>query len=78
MWSNEYAHVPSVADDAEVDPHWLALRGASLLPPSYMPPSMAGAHSRSSRATSLVLIAVFVLATALGVCLTYGPQFVGG
>ena len=68
-----YASVPDVEADAGVDPHWLSLRGQSPLPACYMPPAMAGPHPGWLRAAALVLVAVFVAATAAGVCLTYGP-----
>jgi hypothetical protein len=73
----EYANVPDVDDDAEVDEHWLELRGGSPLPQIYMPPSMIGSHSTRQRVIAAVLITIFVLGTALGVCLTYGPQVLG-
>lgn len=38
-----------------------------------MPPTMAGRRSPAMRLLATVLIAVFLLATALGICLTYGP-----
>jgi hypothetical protein len=69
----EFADVPAADADAAVDPHWLALRGDSLLPTLYMPPAMAGRRSPAMRLLATVLIAVFLLATALGICLTYGP-----
>ncbi len=69
----DFAEVPAVAPDAVVDPHWLELRGDSLLPSLYMPPTMAGQRSPLMRMVATALIGVFMLATALGVCLTYGP-----
>jgi hypothetical protein len=66
---------PEVAPDAEVDPHWLQLRGNSPLPLIYMPPAMPGTHQPWTRAVALVLVAIFVGATAAGICLTYGPGF---
>jgi hypothetical protein len=69
----EYADVPDVDPAAAVDPHWLELRGDSLLPTLYMPPTMAGRRSPGMRVLATVLIAVFLLATVLGLCLTYGP-----
>jgi len=77
MGTDEFAHVPSADPDSEIDPYWLALRGDSTLPPTYMPPSMPGAHSRFVRATAVVVTAVFLIATAAGVCLTYGPKVFG-
>ena len=71
--SSPYASVPEAEPDAEVDPHWLSLRGGSLLPSVYMPPPMAGEHGSWMRAVALILIGVFVAATAAGICLTYGP-----
>jgi hypothetical protein len=78
MDADVYAHIPAADNEAEIDPHWLTLRGPALLPPTYLPPSMSGSHSRTSKATASVLIAVFLLATTLGVCLTFGPQVLGG
>jgi hypothetical protein len=69
----EYADVPSAAPDAELDPHWVALRGESLLPSLYMPATMPGRHGSFMRMIATALIGVFTLATTLGVCLTYGP-----
>jgi hypothetical protein len=71
--STGFADVPAVDPDAVVDPYWLQLQGDPLLPSLYMPPTMAGRHSPLMRALAGVLIAVFLLATALGICLTYGP-----
>lgn len=68
-----FADVPQPDPDAVVDPNWLSLRGDSLLPTLYMPPAMAGRQPPWIRAMATVLIGVFLLATALGLCLTYGP-----
>ena len=68
-----YAAVPDVESDAVVDPHYLELRGGLSLPLVYLPPAMAGSHAPWLRYISLVLISVFVAATAAGICLTYGP-----
>jgi hypothetical protein len=68
----EFADVPGADPSAEVDPHWLTLRGESLLPTVYMPPAMPGSHPRWMRVMATFLISIFVLATSLGVCLTYG------
>ena len=77
MGTDDFAHVPSADRDAEIDPHWLELRGDGILPPTYMPPSMPGAHSRFARVTAVIVTAVFLIATAAGVCLTYGPKLFG-
>ena len=65
-----------VRTDAVVDPHWLDLRGSSGLPTIYLPPAMASSSARPTwiRAISGLLVAVFLVATAAGVCLTYGPS----
>ncbi len=42
-----------------------------------MPPSMPGSHSRFARVTAVIVTAVFLIATAAGVCLTYGPKLFG-
>jgi hypothetical protein len=65
--------IPEVALDATVDPYWLELRAGSLLPDLYMPPTMAGVRPIWMRAIAAVLVGIFGLATALGICLTYGP-----
>ena len=55
--------------------HWLEMRGgSSTLPHAYLPPAMSGSHARWSRWIAVGLVAMFVSATAAGVCLTYGPQ----
>jgi hypothetical protein len=69
----EFSDVPAADPAAMVDPFWLELRGDSLLPSLYMPPPMAGRHGSLMRVIASALIGVFALATALGVCLTYGP-----
>ena len=68
-----FADVPLAAPDAVVDPNWLRLRGDSLLPTLYMPPAMSGSRPAWMRAIAVVLIGIFLLATVLGLCLTYGP-----
>jgi len=68
-----FADVPPPDPDAVVDPNWLRLRGDTLLPALYMPPTMAGRQPTWMRAIAVVLIGIFLLATFLGVCLTYGP-----
>ncbi|MGF7237390.1 MAG: hypothetical protein ACQSGP_20860 [Frankia sp.] len=44
------------------------------LPLSYMPPAMTGGHvhGRVTTIVALVLVAAFVVITALGFCMTYG------
>jgi hypothetical protein len=68
-----YDAVPDVSSDAVVDPHWLDLRGASTLPAVYLPPAMPGRRSLWTRVVAVALVAIFLGATAAGVCLTYGP-----
>jgi len=68
----QYAAVPDPDPDAVVDPNWLSLRGQSGLPMVYLPPAMAGRRPGWLRVAAVVLIGVFVAATAAGVCLTYG------
>lgn len=72
-----FSDVPDAGPHVPLDPHWLDLRG-SVLPAVYMPPSMAGPTPRSPwlRAMASVLAAMFIAATAAGVCLTYGPPHV--
>jgi hypothetical protein len=69
----EVADVPDVDPEAVVDPYWLELRGEMALPAVYMPPAMVGVRPRWMRLVCLVLVSIFGLATALGICLTYGP-----
>ncbi|MCU1590508.1 MAG: hypothetical protein JWP11_1764 [Frankiales bacterium] len=70
----DYSDVPDVEPDATVDPHWAELRQAGWgLPEAYMPPAMGGSHAGWVRLPSWLLIAIFVTATAAGICLTYGP-----
>lgn len=61
--------------EAVPDPHYLELRRGVDLPASYMPPSMGGAQPRWIRIVAAIVVAVFIGATAAGVCLTYGPKF---
>jgi hypothetical protein len=68
----DFADVPGADPSAEIDPHWVELRGDSLLPALYMPPPMAGSHPGWMRVVATGLISIFLLATSLGVCLTYG------
>jgi hypothetical protein len=70
--SVEFADVPAADPTAEVDPNWLRLRADALLPMFYMPPTMAGRRSMPIRIVAAVVIGVFMFATTLGVCLTYG------
>ena len=71
-----YADVPDAGPDVPIDPHWLDLRAGAVLPAVYMPPAMAGAVPRAAwlRVVALVVVSIFLLATAAGVCLTYGPS----
>jgi hypothetical protein len=69
----DYASVPAAGDDAVVDPHWLDLRSGAVLPAVYLPPAMAGRRRVWTRIVAVALVAVFLGATAAGVCLTYGP-----
>lgn len=70
--TSPYAHVPDADPTSEPDPHWLELRGTTKLPESYLPPAMGGPRPPRAHAAAWVLIGLFVLATACGVCLTYG------
>ena len=72
-----FADVPQPDPSAVVDPNWLRLRGDSLLPSLYMPPTMAGRRPAWMRVIALGLIGIFLLATVLGICLTYGPPSAG-
>lgn len=72
-----FAEVGQPELDAVVDPNWLRLRGDSLLPTLYMPPTMPGERRPWMRVMAIALIGIFLLATALGVCLTYGPPGIG-
>jgi hypothetical protein len=69
----DFELVPAADADAEIDQHWLELRGDSLLPTLYMPAIMPGQRSPLMRVVASGLIGVFMLATSLGICLTYGP-----
>jgi hypothetical protein len=69
----DFESVPAADRDAEIDQHWLELRGDSLLPTLYMPAIMPGQRSTLMRIVASGLIGVFMLATSLGICLTYGP-----
>ncbi len=73
LGDSRFADVPAAEDDAELDPHWVELRGSSPLPAGYMPPSMPGARRPWQRIVAVGLTAMFLVATAAGVCLTYGP-----
>jgi hypothetical protein len=55
------------------DPHYLELLRSSRLPQAYLPATMAGPQKAWIRIASMLVIGIFVLATALGICLTYGP-----
>jgi hypothetical protein len=73
LGDSRFADVPAAEDDAELDPHWVDLRGSSPLPTGYMPPSMAGPRRPWQQLVAVGLTAMFLGATAAGVCLTYGP-----
>lgn len=68
-----FDQVGSAPEDAEPDPRYLDLRGKGTLPRTYMPPSMSGEQPRWIRVVAVGVIGIFLLATAVGVCLTYGP-----
>ena len=72
---SEYDLVPDGPRDAEEDPHWteLAPTRPDQVPTSYFPAAMPGEHPPWRRAAAVVLIVMFLSATAGGVCLTYGP-----
>ena len=59
--------------EPEPDPHYLELLRSSKLPQSYLPASMPGPQKPWVRASASIVIGIFLLATALGICLTYGP-----
>jgi hypothetical protein len=71
-WAEDSRDVPTADPDAVVDPFWLDLRGPALLPNAYMPPFVPGRRPPWLRAVAALLAGVFVFATALGFCLTYG------
>lgn len=74
MTRSSYDDVPAAPADAVVDPHWQELvRPSSALPPSYLPPAMAGEQARWRKVAAVVVLVGLVTATAGGVCLTYGP-----
>lgn len=73
MSGDDYSHVPSADPDAVIDPNWSQQRSSGPLPTTYMPPAMGGPRSPVIRVVALVLIGIFVTASAVGVCLTYGP-----
>ena len=72
--SEDFSRVPSAKPDAELDPHWVELRGPATMPPFYLPPAMPGRHPRHVKVLAIVLIGVLILATAVGACLTYVPK----
>lgn len=73
VWS-DWTDVPAVGAEAVPDPHWADTQGGSPLPGIYMPPSMPGRRPGWVRLAVWVLVTVFITATMLGVCLTYGPS----
>ena len=64
---------PAIAADAVPDEHYLDLLRTSKLPQAYLPAAMPGPQKPWVRASASVVIGVFLLATVLGICLTYGP-----
>jgi hypothetical protein len=70
----DFAEVPAADPTVEIDPHWVEFRGDSLLPTLYMPAPMAGRHGTFMRIMAAWLVGIFMLATSLGVCLTYWPN----
>lgn len=73
-WS-DYATVPDVPADAVIDPHWQELRTETPLPSIYLPSAMGGEHAGWVRISVWLVVAIFLTATTLGICLTYGPGF---
>ncbi|HVQ87633.1 MAG TPA: hypothetical protein VMT88_05565 [Actinomycetes bacterium] len=67
--------VPAADIDAEIDPHWLDMQPSTSLPAIYLPAAMPGYQAPWRKIVAVSLCAVFVLATAAGVCLTYGPSW---
>lgn len=59
--------------DEESDPHYLDLLRSSKLPQAYLPAAMPGPQKPWVRVAASLVIGIFLLATALGICLTYGP-----
>lgn len=73
----DFAAVPAADESAVPDPLLSHLRGSNAMPLSYLPPAMAGRRPQWIRAIALILVGVFITATAAGVCLTYGPRWLG-
>ena len=59
-------------DEPVVDPHYLELLRGSKLPAAYLPPMMGGPVKPWVRMAALIIVGVFLFATASGICLTYG------
>lgn len=72
-----YDQVPAAGPEAEIDTRYVEMRGGTTLPRTYLPPSMSGNQPQWIRVVALVVIAMFLGATAAGVCLTYGPPVFG-
>ena len=72
-----FEDVPAADPSAELDPQFATVHGSAGLPLAYLPPAMPGRRSPRIKAVAMGLIAVFVGATAAGVCLTYGPPVLG-
>lgn len=70
-----YTDVPDVPLDAGPDPYFAELRGGWSLPVAYLPPAMAAAGVRPGwmKIAAWIMIALFLVATSGGICLTYGP-----
>lgn len=73
----DFQSVPPADETAVLDQAFSALRSGTELPQTYLPPAMAGHRPPWIRGVALVLVAMFLAATAAGVCLTYGPPSFG-
>ncbi|MEI8081750.1 MAG: hypothetical protein WCI74_07890 [Actinomycetes bacterium] len=74
----DFSAIPSADESAVPDPQFVAMRNSGTLPLSYLPPAMPGSRPQWMRGVAIALIAVFLTATAAGICLTYGPPVFGG
>ena len=73
----DFQSVPPADAEAVLDPQFSAMRSGTNLPQTDLPPAMAGHRPPWIRGVALVLVAMFLAATAAGVCLTYGPPSFG-